>query len=170
MRKLIAILFLVITSISYTGYYAVCEYRIYLAKEEAERKLLQRLPDNLLVKIDAALVNDTDEEELWYNSQMFDIVKKVSENGKMFFLCIADGNEAAAVKKMVNLFQSETTPANNDNSAAKIKNGLPDLICSQFYSEADISKINYFTINYAQEQPAPLCEQLRKIFIPPPRV
>ncbi len=171
MRKLTAILFLIITCISYTGYYGVCKYQIYLAKEQAELKLLKQIPDSLLTKIDALTAGSVDDNELWYNNQMFDIVKQVSENGKLFYMCIADDDEAAAVKKMSTVFHSQpSAPGTEDKGTSKLKNFFPDIFCNQFIADNDLLKMNSADIDYGFEKSCPLSKQVRNIFIPPPRI
>jgi hypothetical protein len=170
LRKITAILLLITTCIGYTGYQFICGYQIRCAKEQAALKMLKQIPENLLTKIeDDKTLQWSGDDELWYKDQMFDVVKRVSQNGKSYLMCIADADEAAALKKLEEIARSGSNTDANGKDAAKIKISLPDIFCSQF-SQANEMLTASSGINYFYDYSSQLSDMSRKILLPPPKL
>jgi hypothetical protein len=168
LRKITAILLILVTSAGYSGYQILCTCQIQNAKKQAALKMLRQIPDSFLTKIeiDQPLAYDG-EDELWYAGQMFDIVKRVSQNGKEYLFCIADTEEAAALKKMADLVHPGSNSGSNGNTGLKIKSSLPDIFCSNLIDETE--KLPVFCVNGSfNNYISPLSRLSRQILKPPP--
>jgi hypothetical protein len=169
LRKITAILFLIITCIGYSGYHFIYVYKIRCAKEEAALKVLRQIPDNKLTKIEQdKSLHWNGDDELWYDNQMFDVVKRVFQNGKEYLMCISDSDEADALKKMANFAYSGTTSDSNGKDVTKLKSGFQDLYCNQFFLGNESSKISS-EITYSYTYSSQLSEMSSTILLPPPK-
>lgn len=155
---------------SYAGYYFIDVYQIEVIKERAASKMVKLIPDNTLTKIeeDKALKWKGD-DELWFDNQMFDVVKRIVKNGKVYLMCIADADEAAALKKLADLVHSDSNADTNGNDKFKIINSLQDIFCDQFY-QIDETLTASSNINYFNDYSSQLSELTKKITVPPPKI
>jgi hypothetical protein len=169
LKKLTAILFLIITCVGYTGYHLICVYQIQYAKEEAALKILRQIPDSQLTKIEEdKVLKWNGDDELWYNNQMFDVVKKVSQNGREYLLCIADADEAVALKKLADLVQTGSPSGSNGKDVVKIKNSLPDIFCKNYDFMSENVTVSASTALF-YEYSSPLSRLSRNILLRPPK-
>ena len=100
---------------------------------------------------------------------MFDVVKRIAQNGKVYLMCIADADEAAAFKKLADLVHSGSNADMNGNDRFKIINSLQDIFCDQFYQgDAALTASSY--TNYFNDYSPQLSELSKKIPIPPPKI
>lgn len=169
MRKTTAILFLIITCIGYTGYHFIYLYQIRCAREAAALKVLKQIPDNRLTQIEQDRSLHWMGDELWYDNQLFDVVKKVVCNGKEYLMCIPDSDEGNALKKMANFAHSGTTPEPNGKDLAKLKSNFQDLFCNQFFVPNEISGTTQSLI-YSCTLSSQLSEMNSTIPLPPPKL
>lgn len=147
----------------------MCAYQVQNAKKQATLKMLRQIPDSFLTKIENDQARKWDGDgELWYADQMFDIVKRVSQNGKEYLLCIADADEAAALKKLADLVHPVSNSGSNENTGLKIKSSLPDIFCSNLIDETE--KLPVFCVNGSfNNYISPLSRLSRQILKPPPK-
>lgn len=100
---------------------------------------------------------------------MFDVVKRISQNGKVYLLCIADADEAKALNKLSDLIHSGSANDENNRDAVKVKISLQDLFCKEFYSiNESLSTRSFF--KYFHEYSSRLSECTGTIPLPPPKV
>ena len=167
MRKIVAILIFVITCISYAGHFYIYTYQIHQATEQAAFKKLQQLPDNLLIKIsDAPTLNWEENDELWVDNQLLDVVKRVSENGQTYLMCVADADEAAAIKKLAALTHSDIDL--NGKDGVKIKNKLDDILF-KFADKENENLTAFATATFFNDYSPALNSTCGSVLVPPPK-
>jgi hypothetical protein len=169
LRKLSVILLLLITCISYIGYYFVYAVQAYYAKEKAALKILHQLPDNQLTRIEITRhLNWEGDSEFWYENKMYDVIRKTSENGRMYVVCIADGEEMEAIKNLSGLVHFGAPSNNPGKTPLKIKNALPDFFCTQLNQKQE-GAIRFNNCILFNDYAPSLCKINKKILVPPPK-
>ncbi|MBS1510791.1 MAG: hypothetical protein JST86_08130 [Bacteroidetes bacterium] len=171
MKKTTAILLLAILALSQGAaclYYAL---EVTRAKEIARERILQHIPDNLLMKVSEKQAFKNEEDELWYGDQLFDVVKRVDQDGKVYLLCLADKDETLAVLQLANLSQTDN-PLNKSNciSTGKLKNFIQDLFNNDNYNQAafNTAQLNKRVILFPQYD-SPLYAVNGNVLVPPPK-
>ncbi len=121
----------------------------------------------MLIKIcDTPTLTWEGDDELWIDNQLLDVVKRVSENGQTYLMCIADADEAAAIKKLAALTHSDIDL--NGKGGVKIKNKLDDIL----FKFADKENENFTAFTNATSfngySPA-LSNTCGSVLVPPPK-
>ena len=103
MRKIITILLLFIIFCSELGYYFFYILQQYQIKHQVKKELLALIPAASLEIIDLdknihLIKWEDDGKEFYLNGELYDIQKKVIENGKTLLYCLNDVQEEQLLK------------------------------------------------------------------------
>ena len=138
MKKITAILILLLLTISHLGYWAVFSYKQYQARKEAQYQLLQTLPDNrfeiiILEDHKQAIIWEEEGKEFYLQGELYDVAKSKIIDGKTFLYCLNDKKEKDIVVKQSFVLKSQLEN-NGDKKAAKIVLGIQiNDFCTNFY-------------------------------------
>lgn len=168
MKKFALILILAIFALSQLGFYCFYAYKIYAAKQVAKELFLHQIPEDQLTKISVSPGYVDSDEEFILNGQIFDIVKKISQNGKVYLLCIADGDEAKALINLSDLIHSGSANDSNGKEGLKVKISVQDLFYKEFYSTIENCSTG-LSLKYFYDYSSSLTECTGTIPLPPPK-
>lgn len=169
MKKLALILLLAIFVLSQLGFYCFYALKIYAAKQVAKEQFLNQIPEDQLTRIMVSPGFVCSDEEIILNGQIFDVVKRISQNGKVYLLCIADADEAKALNKLSDLVHSGAANDSNGKDGVKVKISVQDLFYKEFYSSNENSS-NLISLKYCYDFSSSLSECTGTIPLPPPKI
>ena len=103
------------------------------------------------------------DDEFSYNGEMYDVIEKKTENGKLIIRSIADKRETALLNKAKDHW-------NQNEKSNKVADELFQLLQSLFHSsKAEELVFNKPLVNRTSFISLPLPSQVKKIPTPPPR-
>lgn len=140
MRKLLIIIVLCLFMAGQFGYYALYSYQQSELKEAMKERMLAGLPDSVLQIMDekdlkADIEWEQEGKEFSLAGKMYDVVKTVQQNGKVYYYCINDDQE----EEMLNSFSRIVNSVPENNPTGKpahqlIKFKITDLTISDPYN------------------------------------
>ncbi|OFY83859.1 MAG: hypothetical protein A3F72_07620 [Bacteroidetes bacterium RIFCSPLOWO2_12_FULL_35_15] len=158
MKKIAALFLLSIFLFNTVGFYFVFRAEQYLVKSEVQNKIKSGFDPSELeaVTINKDKLADVQwlkhGKEMFYNNQMYDIVKSTETSSTITFYCINDTKEKALLSKLenhINTHVVSSNPTKNDSSKKIIDTVIKLYFSNQmsfsvFQSE---STIHYFISN-----------------------
>jgi hypothetical protein len=108
-----------VIGLSVLGPFPILKWMEWRAKEDAENMIRQQVPEaELQVFIDPSsdknVVWEEDDEEFYYKGSLYDVVKKEAKDGKNFYYCYNDKNEALVFDGLQNFLYNQI---NDEHSA-----------------------------------------------------
>jgi hypothetical protein len=107
LKKITIISFLVLVFLSQAGYYFIYSIQQYYIREEVKEQILAGLPEHYLQAIEQTAGIHWEEEgkELYFNGDLYDVVKTKKENGKTILYCFNDKKEGQLLKEIEQQFK-----------------------------------------------------------------
>lgn len=173
MRKSFTILLLFIFLVGQYGYYCYSAYEIHKAKEAAHQQLLKQVPENLLDKISLdgnnAIQWEEEGKEFRLNGKMYDIAKAIIENGKVYFLCLADEKEDLALSVMANAVSADYNRCpGSGNQYTSLKITMSDWVFETTAISSGRKAVSRVLSNEYFVYKSAICSRHIKINYPPP--
>jgi hypothetical protein len=172
LKKIVSILLLFCLILNIVGYHVIFYFRQAEIKAEMKKSLLIRAHSedetgfsfSLNDKKAISTLDWVGDNEFKLNGQMYDVIEKKIENGKLILRCISDIKETALIKTFYQM---------NNESNSKRKLALLMQLVNNSYLANTNSEI---VIRYKPVPPIihpesdPLTSQVRDVLTPPPQV
>lgn len=168
LKKPIAIFFLLLFSLNYSGHYLIFCIQRWHIRNIAREEVIAGIPDRFLDVITDNVNLNWEEKgkEFSVNGEFYDVVRIRKSNGKTFLYCLNDKNEAQLLKRFAKTAGSASDTEKGKSNKHSFKSQLTD---QNLLSAVQPLAFTYTIIpDYCYYEPA-LVSNCREIIIPPPR-
>ncbi len=151
MKKVSAILLLLLILYQLVGYYSIHHFQVYRIKKDVKKQIKNSIPQDQLTSISYTLseidkINWVEKDkEFIFEGVMYDVVKVKMTDSIITFFCIADFKETELFAKLdsyVNKYIASNPKQQKKSSLVFSKFQLIFLLQKQIISKPDIAKDN----------------------------
>ena len=172
MKKLFAILLLISFSVQLTGYHLFFHFRQADIKRTVREKLRHHVNGQsaeqfvFLAAEESKMIQWDGKGEFRFNGEMYDVIEKRIENGKVFIRCISDKKENELVKNYKNIINDDFAGSSKKRPSLLLKlidTFYAPLSFSTANAGVDSKKLSWFTYQ------SPLLFSISEVLTPPPQ-
>lgn len=172
MRQFFAILLLISFSVQIRGYHIYFHYQQANIKKAAKRAIRLRLKEGNTEEFVFSLsdVHEMpewiDENEFSFRGEMYDVIEKKIEGGKIYIRCVSDKKEAALIDNYRKITQDDFARSSKKRTSLIIK------LISTFYTQISIADMNLLSLKASIKCFLPIPSPLfntGEVLTPPPQ-
>ena len=172
MRQFIAILLLISFSVQIRGYHIYFHYQQTNIKKAAKRIIRQRLKQENSEEFVFSLSGGhempewKDDNEFSFRGEMYDVIEKRIEDGKIYVRCVSDKKETALIDNYRKITQDDFAGSSKKRTSLIIK------LISTFYTHLSIADKNLISLKASIKCFLPIPSLLfnkGEVITPPPQ-
>jgi hypothetical protein len=166
----ILLMLIMFSSLFYYGYYNALVFHV---KQEAREAIADgdNAKDLKLIKIPLKIASQNDEDEIWYDHQLYDIAKREVIKDTVYEYLYHDKEEESVLAEIGAFFKSD------DDSFIAALPGTPVLKCVHtvpdqvyiFYSSVSVLKDRSTLAQIFSEKKYNILSKISEVLTPPPR-
>ncbi len=115
LKKIIPIFLITIISLNSFGFDFIAEYLIYKCRETFEESLIEQIDKSEIIVFDYNSIEKCKfvlyYDEIEYDGQMYDIVRKEEKNNSIYFYCINDKIESSIKRRLNKETEDQKLPS-----------------------------------------------------------